>query len=206
VKLNRLEKWMMNNPIRARIQRSEAGVLRKLGGDVRGGRVLEVGCGRGVGAEIILDEFGAATVDAFDFDPDMLRRAEKRLAARGDRVRLWHGDVTAIAAEDSSYDAVFDFGIIHHVPKWRDAIAEIYRVLKPGGRFYCEEILRDFIHHPVFSRILEHPMEDRFDHDEFRDALVVSGFEVIDTRALRTDMAFFVADKPASVASAGSPS
>jgi ubiquinone/menaquinone biosynthesis C-methylase UbiE len=181
VKLNRLEKWMMNNPIRARIQRSEAGVLRKLGGDVRGGRVLEVGCGRGVGAEIILDEFGAATVDAFDFDPDMLRRAEKRLAARGDRVRLWHGDVTAIAAEDSSYDAVFDFGIIHHVPKWRDAIAEI-------------------------CRILEHPIEDRFDHDEFRDALVVSDFEVIDTRALRTDMAFFVADKPASVASAGSPS
>ena len=196
MKLNRLEKLMMNNPIRSRMQRHEAGLLLKMGGAVAGARVLEVGCGRGVGTEIILDEFGAEHVDAFDFDPDMVRRAQKRLASRGDRVRVWQGDVTAIEAEDDTYDAVFDFAIIHHVPRWRDALAEIRRVLKPGGRFFCEEILRDFIHHPLWSRVLDHPMEDRFDHDDFRDALGAGGFEVVATRPLRNDMAFFVADKP----------
>ncbi len=196
MKLNRLEKLMMNNPIRSRMQRREAGVLRAMGGVVEGGRVLEVGCGRGVGTELILDEFLAGQVDAFDFDPDMVRRAKKRLAPRGDRVRIWHGDVTRIEAEDDCYDAVFDFAIIHHGPHWRDALAEIRRVLKPGGRFFSEEILRDFIHHPLWSRVLDHPMEDRFDHDDFRDALTSGGFEVVVTRSLRSDMAFFVADKP----------
>ena len=198
MKLNRVEKLMMNNPIRSRMQRHEAGILLKMGGPAEGSRALEVGCGRGVGTELIFDEFGADRVDAFDFDPDMVRRAQKRLGKRGDRVRVWHGDVTAIEAEDDTYDAVFDFAIIHHVPHWRDALGEIRRVLRPGGRFYCEEILREFIHHPVWSRILDHPMEDRFDHDDFREALVTGGFELVATRSLRRDMAFFVADKPTS--------
>ena len=74
--------------------------------------------------------------------------------------------------------------------------AEIRRVLKPGGRFYSEEMLRDFIHHPLWSRVLDHPMEDRFDHDDFRDALSGGGFELVATRKLGRNMAFFVADKP----------
>ncbi len=196
MKLNRIEKLMMNNPIRSRMQRREAGSLLQMGGSVAGGHALEVGCGRGVGTELILDLFGAARVDAFDLDPDMVRRAEKRLATRGDRVRLWQGDATQIQSDDDSYDAVFDFAIIHHIPKWRDALSEIRRVLKPGGRFFCEEILREFIHHPLWSRVLDHPMEDRFDHDEFRSALEQCGFQVVATRELGTQMAFFVAENP----------
>ncbi len=196
MKLNRIEKLLMNNPIRSRLQRREAETLLEMGEPMDGGRALEVGCGRGVGTEIILDLFGASRVDAFDLDPDMVRRATQRLASRGDSVRLWQGDATAIEAEDDTYDAVFDFAIIHHVPRWRDALAEIRRVLKPGGRFYSEEILRDFIHHPLWSRVLDHPMEDRFDHDDFRDALSGGGFELVATRKLGRSMAFFVADKP----------
>ena len=200
MQLNRLEKWMMNNPVRARMQRREARELLKMGGPVAGGHVLEVGCGRGVGTEIVLDVFGAARVDAFDLDPDMVRRAQQRLASRGDRVRIWQGDATRIDAPDASYDAVFDFAIIHHVPSWRDALAEIARVLKPGARFYCEEILRDFIEHPVWRRLLDHPMDDRFDHDEFRAALEGGGFEMVESRDVRGQMAFFVAEKPPAAA------
>jgi len=200
MKLNRFEKLMMNNPVRSRMQRQEAAVLVRMGGALEGGRALEVGCGRGVGSEIILDLFNADHVDAFDLDPDMVRRACKRLARRGEQTRIWQGDATAIDVPDDTYDAVFDFAIIHHVPRWRDALAEIRRVLKPGGRFYCEEILRDFIHHPIWSRLLDHPMEDRFDHDGFREALGECGFDIVATRdaahAQRGDVAFFVADKP----------
>ena len=81
--LNAVEKALMNNPVRAAIQRRfEAKRLLELGGPVAGGRALEVGCGRGVGVEIILDLFGAGSVDAFDLDPDMVAQARARHARR----------------------------------------------------------------------------------------------------------------------------
>ncbi len=153
MKLNWVEFAAMNNPVRAWIQRHwEARRLLKMGGPLENGRALEIGCGRGVGTELIFDVFRAATVDAFDLDPRMIGRAAKRLENRRDRVKLWVGDASQIDADDSVYDAVFDFGIIHHVPEWRKCLGEVFRVLKPGGRFYGEEILRDFILHPVWRR------------------------------------------------------
>ena len=126
----------MNNPIRAAMQRHiEAPIFLRMGGPLRDARVLEIGCGRGVGAEVIFDVFGAAAVDAFDLDPRMVERAQRRLSSRGPRVRLWVGDAAAIAAPEAVYDAVFDFGIIHHVPDWRAVLAEVYRVLRPGACF-----------------------------------------------------------------------
>lgn len=197
--LNRVEYALMNNPVRAAIQRRfEAGRLLRLGGRLGGGSALEIGCGRGVGVELILDLFGAARVDAFDLDPRMVARAGDRLRSRESRVRLWVGDVTAIAAPDSAYDAVFDFGIIHHVPDWRHALAEIHRVLKPGGRFYAEEVLRRFIVHPVARRLLEHPQEDRFDSEAFVAGLRDSGLTPLRSEGLWRAFAWFVATKPAA--------
>src|SRR5207245_2589090 len=95
--------------------------------------------------------------------------AQRRLARRDARVFV--GDATRIAADDATYDAVFDFGIIHHVPQWRDALREIHRVLKPGGRFYAEEVLDRFIFNPLVIHLLDHPLSDRFDHDAFRHGL-----------------------------------
>src|SRR5215472_3347443 len=103
-------------------------------GESRAG-VLEVGCGRGVGAQIILERFGAASVDAIDLDPKMIDSARRYLRANGlERVRLSVGNLTCIQAPDATYDAVFDFGAIHLEPDWPKAIAEVRRVLKPGGR------------------------------------------------------------------------
>jgi len=196
--LNRVEYVLMNNPLRASLQRRfEARRLLRLGGPLRGGRALEVGCGRGVGAEIILDLFGAETVDGFDLDPSMVGRARRRLRSRGPRARLWVGDVTAIAAPDSAYDAVFDFGIIHHVPDWRSALAEIRRVLKPRGRFYAEEMLRRFVTHPVTQVFLDHPQADRFDSDTFFNGLREAGLTPLASQQLGSAAAWFVATKPA---------
>ncbi|MBX3431506.1 MAG: class I SAM-dependent methyltransferase [Hyphomonadaceae bacterium] len=195
--MNAVEKAMMNNPVRAALQRHfEMPLLLELGGDLRGGRVLEVGCGRGVGTELILARSGAERVDAFDLDPEMVALARRRLRRYGDRVRVSVGDVEHIDAEDGAYDAVFDFGIIHHVPDWRNALSEIHRVLKPGGRLYAEEVLEKFILDPLWRRVLVHPLEDRFTHEGFRQALIETGFEMVGSRQLWHQFAWSVANKP----------
>ncbi len=187
---------MMNNPVRAAVQRGfEASRMEQLGGALPGPLVLEIGCGRGVGIDILFDRFGAQRVDAFDLDPMMVTKARRRHAARSRNVRIWTGDATAIDAADDSYDAVFDFGIIHHIPDWRAALSEVHRVLRPGGRFYAEEVLVAFIEHPVARRLLDHPTTDRFDRQQFALALEEAGLSLVESRAIGAWFAWFVAEK-----------
>lgn len=195
--VNRFEKLLMNNPLRVLVQhRIEAPTLLRLGGPVHGGAALEVGCGRGVGVQLILDTFRAARVDAFDLDPNMVHQAERRLRTRKAHVRLWVGDARAVAAPDNTYDAVFDFGAIHHVPAWTEALGEIYRVLRPGGRLYAEEVLDRFILHPLTRALFDHPLENRFDAPGFVGGLQGSGFQLLGQRAFGKYFAWFVAEKP----------
>jgi ubiquinone/menaquinone biosynthesis C-methylase UbiE len=179
VKLNRVEKALMNNPVRMAVQRTyETHLLMGLGGRMDGARVLEVGCGRGVGTRLIIERFGAAHVAAFDLDEDMVARARRRLARLEDRVKLSVGDVTAIDAPDKSFDAVFEFGIIHHVPDWRMALDEVERVLRPGGRFYFEEVTSHALRRWASRTFLEHPENDRFTAGAFVAALEERGIAV----------------------------
>jgi len=181
MKLNRIEKALMNNPVRATLQRRyEAALLQRLGGRREGMRVLEVGCGRGVGTEIIFERFGALEVHAFDLDPDMIQRARRRLRRYPpERLRLFVGDAAAIEAADESYDAVVDFGIIHHVPGWQRAIKEVSRVLRPGGLFLFEEVTRQALSRWSYRTFLKHPpKENWFDREEFIAELERQGIEV----------------------------
>ena len=192
--LNRIEKALMNNAARAALQRRfEAPRLLAMGGPISGGHALELGCGRGIGVEAIMDDFCASRVDAFDLDPQMVALAQQRLENRGDSVRLWVGDAESIPIADATYDAVFDFGIIHHVPSWRNVLREVRRVLRPGGRFYAEEVLARFILNPITRRVLDHPLEDRFDHNGFAHALADNGFEVVASRNLAGLFGWYVA-------------
>jgi ubiquinone/menaquinone biosynthesis C-methylase UbiE len=178
--LNRIEKLAMNNPVRALVQRRhEATIFERLGGRLDGLKVLEIGCGRGVGTEILFERFGAREVHAFDLDRDMIRLARRRLARYGpDRLRLWVGDATDVDAADEAYDAVVDFGIIHHVPRWRLAVAEVRRVLRPGGRFYFEEVTRQALDRWAYRTFFDHPKTDRFTAAEFVAELEARGIEV----------------------------
>jgi ubiquinone/menaquinone biosynthesis C-methylase UbiE len=179
MKLNAAEKLLMNNPLRAGIQRwYETPLLIRLGGKLDGARVLEVGCGRGVGTELLLTRFGAREVVAFDLDPDQVRKAERRLARFGGRVRLGVGDAEAIAEPDAAFDAVLDFGIIHHVPNWQTSVREIARVLKPGGRFYFEELTANALNRWVTRAFFVHPTENRFSADAFVAEIERNGLRV----------------------------
>jgi len=159
MKLNAIEKALMNNPVRAGLQRHyEAALLEHLGGRLEGKRVLEIGCGRGVGTEIIFERFDAAEVHAFDLDPDMVDEARNRLSHYSShRLTLYVGDAAAIDEADTSFDAIFDFATIHHIPNWKDAIAEVARVLRPGGRFFFEEVTSHALGRWFYRKFLEHP-------------------------------------------------
>ncbi len=173
MKMNTLEKMAMNNPIRLLIQRHfELPLLEKIGGRLDGMNVLEVGCGRGVGTELLIERLGAAKVHAIDLDESMLKHARKRLAKYdATQLTLDIGDVTAIDAPDQTYDAIVNFAAIHHVPNWQAAIAEISRVLTPSGRFFFQEVTAQWILRWPYRVIFEHPMENRFSGKEFVEEL-----------------------------------
>jgi ubiquinone/menaquinone biosynthesis C-methylase UbiE len=196
MRLNAVEKALVNNPVRRALQRHfEAERLLAMGGPMHGGHALEIGCGRGVGVELILDVFGADRADAFDLDPAMVARARQRLARRGSRARVWVGDAERIAAADEAYDAVFDFGVIHHVPRWRAALSEVARVMRPGARLYASEVLARLVLHPFWRRVLRHPTEDRFDRRGFVQGIEEAGLRVIATEEILGSFAWVVAEK-----------
>ena len=151
---------------------------------MNGLRVLEVGCGRGVGTEIIFEQFGASSVDAFDLDPAMISLARRRLARYPtERLRLFVGDAVAIDAEDGTYDAVVDFGIIHHVRSWQRVVVEVSRVLKPDGIFLFEEVTRQALSRWFYRTFLKHPpRENWFTADEFVNEVETNGMVVGDNR------------------------
>lgn len=180
--LNRVEKLLMNSPVRAATQRwIEAPLLARLAGPIAGAiagaRVLEIGCGGGVGTAIVRERFGAREVLAFDLDPDMVARARRRLAGTAG-VALCVADATRIPARDGAFDAVFDFGILHHVPSWRDAIAEVAPVLRPGKAFFFEEVTRRALDRWIYRALFVHPTGDRFSPAELTDELARHGIEV----------------------------
>jgi 2-polyprenyl-3-methyl-5-hydroxy-6-metoxy-1,4-benzoquinol methylase len=175
MKLNSIERAAMNNPVRAVHQHHrEAAWFRRLaGGALSGQHVLEVGCGRGVGSEVILDRLGAERVTAFDLDDSMVELARQRLHARP--VSLSVGDVCAIDQPSGAIDTVVDFGIIHHVPDWQQSIAEIARVLRPDGLLLFEELPRHVLEIWAFRTLTKHPRENRFEADEFAAELARHG-------------------------------
>jgi demethylmenaquinone methyltransferase/2-methoxy-6-polyprenyl-1,4-benzoquinol methylase len=110
-----------------------------------GDRVLDACCGTGDLA--LADERAGGKVTGLDFSERMLARAREK----SDSVDWVLGDVTALPFPEASFDAVtVGFGI-RNVPDLEAGLAELARVLRPGGRLACLEITRpDGILKPFF--------------------------------------------------------
>ncbi len=178
--LNSLEYWTMNNPLRGAIQRYyEAPRLRRL---AKGNfdDVLEIGCGQGQGARIIHELFNPRRYVGIDLDSRMIRRAKRKANALRN-AEFMTGDASRLAFQDASFDLVVDFGVVHHIPNWKDAVAEVYRTLRPGGEFLFEDLSLETWESGIgkpLKNLLEHPYDRMFRTQEFLDELRNVGFSV----------------------------
>ncbi len=179
MKLNWAELLVVNNPLRVFEQRLEIGWMKKHARLAAGGSLLEIGCGRGAGASIIREEFSPAFLCATDLDPMMMNRAVRYLHPQERQsIRFCAADALHLSLTDSVFDAVFGFGVLHHIPDWQGALAEISRVLKPGGTYFLEELYPSLYQNFITKHILLHPEENRFDSEELKNGLDSAGFTV----------------------------
>lgn len=186
MKLNWAERWVVNNPVRVMEQRFELGWMRGKMPLKAHSQVLEIGSGRGAGAAIILREFEPSVLHASDLDFTMIRRARGYLPpAELDRISLLTADAVALPYRNETFDAVFGFGVLHHIPDWRAGLREIARVLKPRGTYFMEEIYPFLYQNFITKHILLHPMENRFGAGELRGALAEEGFSIREALEVR---------------------
>lgn len=131
--------------------------------DVTGKRVLDAGCGPGLGIEKLLKR-GAASVVGMDITPDFVRIAQERV---GDRAAILRGDLTApLPFEDASFDLVFSSLVMHYIRDTRPLMREFARILRGGGWLVFSE------GHPAADyNFVRHRLPDQewhyFDTEEF---------------------------------------
>lgn len=122
-----------------------------LAGDVAGRRVLDAGCGPGA-VTAALRERGAV-VAGFDRSARMVEVARRRL---GDDADLRVADITdPLPYPDAAFDDVVAALVLHYLEDWTAPLAELRRVLKPGGRLIVA------VNHPIIFKVA-HPERDYF--------------------------------------------
>jgi SAM-dependent methyltransferase len=101
-------------------------------------RIIELGCGAAWMTRQLSERLGAAAVAAFEVD--RIQHA-KNLALDLPGVTFHYGGAESIAEPDGVFDAALMLKSLHHLPMDRmdQAMGEIHRVLRPGGRLYCSE-------------------------------------------------------------------
>jgi tRNA (cmo5U34)-methyltransferase len=110
--------------------------------------ILELCCGEGLLAEVLLNKFPSMTVHGFDGSRVMLHKAEERLAQFGDRFRSGIFDLASAdwRKPEFAFDAVISSMAIHHLtgPQKQVLFMDVIQMLKPNGVF----IIADVVEHP----------------------------------------------------------
>jgi len=125
-----------------------------LAGDVAGRRILDAGCGAGPLAAALRDR--GAVVSGFDSSAGMVEQARLRL---GDGVDLRVADLAEpLPYADGVFDDVVASLVLHYLRDWGPTLAELRRVLKPGGRLIAS------VDHPFAVTLMHRATGAEFDY------------------------------------------
>ncbi|MGW4801941.1 class I SAM-dependent methyltransferase [Nonomuraea sp. NPDC004297] len=139
--------------------------ITALAGDVTGRRILDAGCGAGPVSVALRDR--GAVVTGIDASAGMLALARERL---GDDVDLRVADLRdPLPFADGTFDDVVASLVLHYLEGWGPALAEIRRVLRPGGRLIAS------VNHPFVEHLSQSPRHNYFATTSYTDAWTFDG-------------------------------
>jgi ubiquinone/menaquinone biosynthesis C-methylase UbiE len=177
--MNWPERVWIYSPLRPLFQRREVAKWLRLAPPIRRDNALEIGCGLGKGARLLVEKMGFKQVCAFDLEEKLIHRAIHSHPRNLEKlVAFFVGDAQDLPFPNASFDAVVNFGIIHHVLDWRRCISELSRVTRPGGAFYFEEIYPPLYANFLLKHLVRHPTTDRFNGGQFLEALEHNKFRL----------------------------
>ena len=164
--------------------------------------VLEIGCG--TGSTAIAHAPYVGHIRASDLSPRMIEIAREKAKAEGvDNVTFEASSVEGLDVPDASIDVVMAHNILHLLDNWEQAIADIHRMLKPGGVFVSSTacigdmmlLLRLII--PVGRLLRLFPLVKVFSVADLKARLEGAGFEIdYEWQPKRNAAAFIVCRKP----------
>jgi ubiquinone/menaquinone biosynthesis C-methylase UbiE len=143
----------------------------------QGGTLLDVGCGQGKSFRLLRDAFHPARLLGLDADPHSLSLAQAEAEREDMAVELHSADCAQIPLPDHSIDIVFCHQTFHHLVDQERALAEFWRVLKPGGLLLFAESTKAYIDTWVIRWFFRHPMEVQKSAEEYLEMLRWQGFE-----------------------------
>jgi len=152
-------------------------LLALMDGPLRG-KGLALGPGVGWETLALAERFPETTLVGVDYDPDQVERARRNLAghpALSARVTFQQGDASALSFPAGTFDFAYELNVLHHVRDYPAAIREVRRVLKPGGRFFLQDLSRHFFL-PGLRQLF--PPESLFTRAELVWQLEAAGFGV----------------------------
>jgi ubiquinone/menaquinone biosynthesis C-methylase UbiE len=139
---SRLESWFYDTFIAEAAARMSADLVDVIGAESATGPILDVGCGGGQFLAALARSRPEASLYGADYSAAQVHRAEERLTQFGDRVHIYHAPAEKLPFEDNTFAAVASIGSIKHWQSQTDGLAEMVRVLRPGGLLVVGELDR----------------------------------------------------------------
>ncbi|MFP6851428.1 MAG: class I SAM-dependent methyltransferase [Pseudomonas sp.] len=139
--------------------------------------LLDAGCGQGKSFSLLAEAFKPAQLIGLDADPHSLYCSRNEATRLGLDVQLIASDCAAIDLADASVDLLFCHQTFHHLVEQERALAEFYRVLKPGGYLLFAESTRYYIDTWVIRWLFRHPMHVQKSADGYLAMLREQGLQ-----------------------------